>query len=448
MHDVLDLRDLLADELVQRRESGSDVSSLEGEVEAALRDGADAQRLSDLLDALERTPRVAGWPYVEPSAAEEIVAARGELPALPALELSDAQLLDRITAAWLGRCAGCVLGKPLEGIDRAPIRAYLERTGAYPLTDYVPREEPLPGGFETYDSWSTATRGNIVASARDDDTDYTILGLMVLEAHGFGFTPAQVGELWLERLPFLQIYTAERAAYRNLLHGIAAPETATVRNPYREWIGAQIRADVFGYVAPGDPVAAAEMAYRDAALSHVANGIYGEQWAAGLIAAAFSAETMRDALDAACALVPPRSRLAEALRFVDELHARNLDWEAARDELEVRYGALSFVHTIQNAAVVAAALLWGDGDFTRTIGLAVQAGWDTDCNGATAGSVFGAMHGTEALPERWVAPLNDTIRSAIFNCDGSRISDLAQRTAALAKQRTAPAAATAGAAGD
>ena len=101
------------------------------------------------------------------------------------------------------------------------------------------------------------------------------------------------------------------------------------------------------------------------------------------------------------------------------------------------YGQYSFVHTVNNAAVVAASLLWGEGDYTRTVGLAVQGGWDTDCNGATAGSVFGAMHGTKALPGNWVEPLNDLVRSAVFGFDNSRISDLAERTLKLALENTA-----------
>jgi ADP-ribosylglycohydrolase len=436
VHDVLDLRDLVSDELDQRRESGYEVAELEPNARAALQAGDDAA-LTRLLDELELAPRLADWRYDEPSDADAIVAARGDVPAARTLALDDAGLADRIHAAWLGRCAGCNLGKPFEGMDREPIRDYLERAGAYPLADWVPLLDPLPERYARIADALPSLRGHVRAMPRDDDIDYTILAVLILEQHGFDFNAEDVARSWLERLPFLQVYTAERAAYRNLLHRIAPPETARVRNPYREWIGAQIRADVFGYVSPGDPAGAAELAYADAALSHVANGIYGEQWAAALIAASFTAASMRDALASALTVVPRRSRLAEALELVESLHTRGLDWDAARDVLEVRYGELSFVHTIQNAAVVAAALLWGEGDFTRTIALAVQGGWDTDCNGATAGSAFGAMHGLEGLPEHWTAPLGDTIRSALFGCDGARISELAARTTALAAARSA-----------
>ena len=89
------------------------------------------------------------------------------------------------------------------------------------------------------------------------------------------------------------------------------------------------------------------------------------------------------------------------------------------------------MHTINNAAVTAAALLWGEGDFARTIGLAVEAGLDTDSDGATAGSVFGALHGTAALPGRWVEPAARHHPLGDTGFDNSSISDLARRTVAL-----------------
>jgi ADP-ribosylglycohydrolase len=429
MHDAVDLRDLVANELVQRRESGYEVTELEAAVELALGDGS--APLGALLDRLEQAPRSASWPYQEPSGLGDILAQLPETPPT-ALQLDEAQLRDRLLGAWLGRCAGCTLGKPVEGWTHEQIRRYLELAGAYPLTDYVPVLEPAPDGLELRACWPETTRGRIRFMARDDDIDYTILGLHILETHGFGFGPADVAAEWLDHLPYTRTYTAERVAYRNLVQGLHPPETATHRNPYREWIGAQIRGDIWGYVSPGDPRQAAILAFRDAMVSHVANGIYGGLWSAALVAACFVAPDIRSALAASLQHVPPRSRLAGTLGQVLDLHASGLAWPAAREVIEARYGHYSWVHTINNAAVVAAGLLWGDGDYARTVGLVVQAGWDTDSNGATAGSVYGALHGATALPSAWTEPLGDLVHSAIAGYDNARISDLAERTLRLA----------------
>ena len=345
-------------------------------------------------------------------------------------------IADHVRGAWLGRCAGCNLGKPVEGYgwDRAKLRSYLEYAGAYPIADYLPVLDPMPAGMELNPCWKVATRGRVRGMARDDDTDYTILGLHVLEKFGLGFTTADIGREWLSLIPFTQTYTAERVAYRNLVSGVQPPATATYQNPYREWIGAMIRADAFGYVSPGRPRRAAELAYRDAALSHTANGIYGEMWAAALIAASFGSSSAREAIEVSLSVVPPRSRLFEAIEAQLALFDAGASWEDGMEELDVKLGHYHWVHTINNAAVVSAAILWGEGDFARTVGYAVESGLDTDCTGATAGSVFGALHGTAALPDNFVQPLEDTIHSAIFGYEGSSISDLAARTVALAKQ--------------
>jgi ADP-ribosylglycohydrolase len=290
----------------------------------------------------------------------------------------------------------------------------------------------MPSRFELRDNWPQTTRGRVDGSARDDDIDYAILGLHLLEQHGAGLQPAHVARAWLTLLPFQQVYTAERAVYRNLVAGMALPAATVFRNPYREWIGAQIRGDAFGWVHPGNPRAAACLAHQDAALSHVANGVYGEMWAAALVACAFTAGSAREAVETSLAHVPPRSRLHEALRDVLDQHSGGGTWESCLARIQQTYGHYSWVHTINNAALVAAGLLWGDGDYAASVGLTVQGGWDTDSNGATAGSVAGVLLGARALPENFVQPLHDRTRSALFGFDNSRISDLARRTLRLA----------------
>jgi ADP-ribosylglycohydrolase len=432
MHDTRFLTDVVPDELVQRRESGYAVAPALDERVARAVDRADRDELQRLRDEIEAAPRRSDWGFDEPEELEAILRSAPSVPASAPAAPREAGPDDRIHGAWLGRCVGCILGKPLEGVPRSRFVPYLERVGAYPLVDYVPADETASGELGLHESWPETTRGRIAGATRDDDLDYTILGLHILETYGFGFTTNDVAREWLLRLPFMQIYTAERAAYRNLILGIAPPDTAIDRNPYREWIGAQIRADIFGYVCPGDPEHAARLAYRDARLSHVANGVYGAMWAAALVASAFVAPNTRQALDGAISVVPERSRLAAALRHVETLHAAGLDWEHAIEEIERTYAGMSFVHTINNAAVVAAALLWGDGDFSRSIALAVQGGWDTDCNGATVGSVCGAMIGAAAIPEHWREPIGDRIQSALFGFGESRVSVLAERTAQVA----------------
>ncbi|MFE0700290.1 ADP-ribosylglycohydrolase family protein [Streptomyces sp. NPDC058872] len=344
------------------------------------------------------------------------------------------ELADRILGGWTGRIAGNMLGKPVEQGDhwtRARIDAYLRLTGALPLTDYLPPPPPGAEGFALRPGWERCVRGGIDGSCRDDDVDWSILTLHLLERHGSSFTTEQVGEEWLLRLPYLQTFTAERVAYRNLADGLRPPLTATRDNPYQEWIGALIRADVYGWACPGDPRRAASLARRDAVLSHTGNGVYGAMWAAALVAAAFTAPDVRSALEAGLERVPAGSRLARTVRNAIALHGAGLGWSEALTELAERTAGLGWLHTVPNAAVLTAGLLYGEGDFSRTIALTVRGGLDTDSTGATAGSVAGVRCGAAALPPQWVEPLRDRVSSAVFGYDGVRITELAERTVRL-----------------
>jgi ADP-ribosylglycohydrolase len=283
------------------------------------------------------------------------------------------------------------------------------------------------------ENWPETTRGRVRGSARDDDIDFAILGLHLLEQHGSSLRPLHVAQAWLSLLPYLQVYTAERATYRSLLAGVPVEQAAVTRNPYREWIGALIRGDAFGWTNPGRPRDAIVLAYQDASLSHVANGVYGELWSAAIVASAFTASTAREAFDRSLRSVPPGSRLFEALAGVRDLRDAGRTWEQALAEIQSRWGHYSWVHTVNNAALIAAGLLWGEDDYAATVGLTVQGGWDTDSNGATAGSVLGVLLGAAGLPEHFIGPLEDRTRSALFGFDHARISALARRTVVVAR---------------
>ncbi|HTL40246.1 MAG TPA: ADP-ribosylglycohydrolase family protein [Pseudolysinimonas sp.] len=428
MHDPLNPFDLVADELAQLRETGHDVGTLATEFEAT--DPSDCAALERILASLSSVRRDPGWQYEEPDAWGDIL---DSLP--PAGESEPRDLADQVLGGWLGRISGNNVGKPVEQGDHwtvEHIRDYLERADAYPLRDYVPLLDPMPPEFELRENWPFTLKGLIDGAARDDDIDYAILALHLMEKHGPGLQTGDVAAAWLSLLPYWQVYTAERAAYTNLVHAVPIAEVATTRNPYREWIGALIRGDAFGWAHPGRPRAAMALAYQDAALSHVGNGIYGELWAAALQSEAFSAATVREAFDASLQHVPPRSRLAEALRDVAGWHDAGAAWDDTIDRIREKYGHYSWVHTVNNAAIIAAGLLWGEDDLATTVGLTVMGGWDTDSNAATAGAAVGVVVGARALPPHLVDPLRDSTRSALFGFDYSRISDLASRTTLLA----------------
>jgi len=401
--DPLSVSDLVHDELRQRMESGYDISGIEADLAATPTD--DLDRLEALYLQLITTQRRSDWAYEEPESLDDI------LEAMPAVRSGltavrqprPRELADRILGGWLGRIAGCNLGKPVEDGDfwtPARIRTYLELADAYPLRDYIPALDPMPSGFRLRESWPETTRGRVQGSARDDDIDYSILGVWLMERYGFQLTPSLVGNAWLSFLPYLRVFTAERAVLVNLLHNVPIESVGETRNPYREWIGALIRADVVGWALAGQPGSAAQLVYSDASLSHRCNGIYAAMWAAALVSCACVAATVGEAVE----------------------------------ELRARFGQYSWVHSINNACLITAGLLWGDGDFTATVGYVVQGGWDTDSNAATAGSVAGTVLGAAELPRHFIEPLQDRTRSAVFGYDNSRISELARRTTALAQR--------------
>jgi len=431
VHDPLNPLDIASDELTQRSESGFDVSGIEAELRDAPAD--DVARIEAIYDELLHTTRGPDWNFDEPEGLTSIVESWPE----PSGRDDPGRPVDpgRILGSWLGRVAGCNLGKPVEEgtiWTSERIREYLELAGSYPLRNYIPALDPMPAGFILRENWPHTTLGRVDGSDRDDDIDYAILSLHLLEQNGRDLSTRHVADGWLAFLPYTRVYTAERATYVNLLHNVPVSDTGMHRNPYREWIGAVIRGDAFGWVNPGRPRAAARHAHQDAVLSHRANGVYGEMWAAALVSAALTAESAAEAITMSLAVIPVQSRLAEAVHTVRTLHELGTTWEDALSVIQDRYGHYSWVHTVNNAAIITAGLLWGEDDFSTAVGTTVQGGWDTDSNGATVGSVMGALHGAAALPGHFIQPLRDRTRSAVFGYDHSRISDLAARTVALA----------------
>ncbi len=395
---------------------------------------AEAQRV--LQFARQLTPQ-ADYPYQEPSDLESIRQLRAEGPRQLGNPLSDRKLADHIHAAWLGRCIGCLLGKPVEGQRTDELWGFLQDTGQWPLDGYIRFGVRGAAAAKYPDMIARKHYDRIDHMPVDDDTNYTLIGLLVVREHGPGFTPADVAQFWMDNLPLLQTCTAERVAYRNLALHIQPPESARRHNPYREWIGAQIRADAFGYLAAGNPELAAEWAWRDASISHVKNGIYGEMFVAAAIAAAAHAETIVDVIEAGLSEIPSTSRLYEAIGQVLAWFANDLSYDQAVERIHEHWDQNDqhdWCHTISNAVICTTALLWGGDEFGPSICRAVQPGFDTDCNGATVGSILGMRLGTQGIDAAWSDRLQDTLKTAIRGWETVKISEIARETTNLHRQ--------------
>lgn len=447
--------DLLAHELVQAADEGKDVADVRDRWVAAGGDPTPAVTGAGpvpappglralarvLLDELDARP-AASAPD-EPDDWDRIAALLPPAPDLPRRPSGPgdpgAAYAARVHGAWTGRAAGCLLGKPVEKIPRAGIEEILRSTGRWPLDRYF-TAVGLPDDVAARWPWNrgsapTSLEENINGMPEDDDLNYPILALALLERHGRGFTTDDVAQLWLDNLPAGRTFTAERTAYRNILDGRPVPETATHHNPFREWIGALIRTDLLGWVSPGDVRGAARLAWADARLSHTRNGVYGAAWAAALGAAAMVCDGVEQVLDAADAVVPPGSRLAAAVRLGRSLGRDNDGSEtgvrAGLDRIYAAYGHLHWVHVLNNAAVIAFALTGGRGEFGPSVSVAVTAGWDTDSAAATVGGVVGALRGADGIGERWTTPLDGRIATSLPGGE-QHIADLAARTLVLA----------------
>ena len=420
------LNNLIKEEITQRAEEGCDVSGFEERREAT----STNEQLMGIYAELCKLRTRADFPYVEPSHLAGIHAARVGRYMRWDIKMDDA-LLDRVHGAWLGRIAGCMLGKPVEGWSRDQIAKYLEFIGEYPLADYVPpAPENMPADVERRPHAGSA-RGLWDHAIADDDTNYTVIGLKIMEEKGPGFSTADVGQAWLRNLPYHHVCTAEKQAYMNLVNELSIGEVPMYLNPYREWIGAQIRADFWGYCAPGWPEKAAEFAWRDASLSHVKNGIYGEMMCAAMISAALATDDLREIIEAGLSEIPGHCRLAETVRDCLRWRDECSTWEEAFERLlATYYGKYSWVHTNNNLAIVLIALLFGWPDYEKVACISVMQGMDTDCNGATAGSIVGAALGAKKMPEKWVKPLGGCLDTGVNGFMQPKIEDLAKRTIA------------------
>lgn len=210
--------------------------------------------------------------------------------------------------------------------------------------------------------------------------------------------------------------STEHTAYINLTRGIPAPQSgsaATNGKLLSDQIGGQIFIDTWGLIWPGRPDKAADYAQAAASVSHDGDGLNGARYIAACIALAFQEQDIGKIVELALKEIPSESLYAKVVEAVIAHHkAHPDDWESClamlhRDWGYDKYGGVC--HIIPNAGVCVLAMLYGAGDFNRTVEIATMCSWDTDCNAGNVGTILGVLTGLDGIAPHYRAPINDGV---------------------------------------
>jgi len=384
--------------------------------------------IEEKLEELRSLPEDPALARAEPNELEAIRALRPTGARRIWSKIDQKQYQDRLEGALIGRCAGCILGAPVEGWPVYKMEEWAEYIGdTFPPVKYwsqVQNPHDLIYKVKSYPR-ENFTPSVMNAAPPDDDIIYTHLGLLILEDYGPDFTIENAGQAWLKYLP--HACTAEQIALNNLKNGVSAKEAASKENPYVQWIGADIRSDPWGYAAPGWPEKAAEFAYKDAYISHRRNGIFSAMYFSAVISAAFSVDDPLDAFQIGLQEIPSDCLFAQEVRWAINESKNICNYKDANEAVRDRYARMHPAHAINNACLTIWGLTIGGSDFTKVISETVAMGYDNDCTAATAGSIAGAIFGKSAIATHWWENFNNRSISYLNDHPEFAFDDLIQR---------------------
>lgn len=301
---------------------------------------------------------------------------------------------DKIAGGWYAQICGGALGTAIEGFTTDNLReAYGE------IRDYIRK----PNTF-------------------NDDITYELAFLKAFEGAGYAVTSRDIGLQWAAIMPFG--WSAEEIALRNLKLGIYPPESGYLNNPYREWIGAQMRGAICGMAAPGDPREAARLAWIDGVISHYNNGVIGEIFNAVMVALAFVEEDVRRILIDTIDMLPKDSEYYSVVKYALDRCMEAENWEEAWRPCEKKYEKYNWIHAYPNAAAEVIALWFGKGDYDETMHIISMEGQDVDCNAAQIGTIIGIIRGMDGIDKKWLEPIGDDLVTYVRGMKNMKISSL------------------------
>ncbi len=308
---------------------------------------------------------------------------------------------DRILACYTGKNIGGTLGYPMENYRQKNI-----------VTGYDEALElPMP----------------------NDDLDLQLLWLIALEEKGCHLTGERLAEYWQR---YLTPHWAEYGISKvNMRSGLLPPMSGTANNEmYKNSNGAWIRSEIWACLAPAAPETAARLALLDAMLDHGdGEGTWAEIFCAALESMAFVDRDISRLVRRALAFIPQDCGVYRAVADACDCYEKRLSLDETREFLLRRYrgrfgrflsqedaekglgdGPIGYDAPL-NVAIVISGLLYGEGDFDKTLTSTIFFGEDTDCTVGTAAAIFGLMYGSAAISEKWWAPIGDRITVGTLN---------------------------------
>ncbi len=290
--------------------------------------------------------------------------------------------LDKVYGCWLGKNIGGTLGGPLE-----------RRFGEDEMFDVWWYPELPEGGIP------------------NDDLELQLIWLQALKERGPGLTARDLAEYWMDSVAYnFDEYGLHKT---NLVRGLQPPVSGWYNNWFVHCMGSPIRSEIWACVAPAAPEIAAKYAFEDAICDHAGGeSVFGEIFNAVVESCAFVIDDKFRLIDIGLSAIPADCQTHRAIERTLELYHVGTDWKQAREILKDEFYSPIAQYSPLNLAFQTVGWLWGE-DFADAICKAVNCGWDTDCTGATLGSILGIILGRKGLPAKWIEPLGDEITTNV-----------------------------------
>ena len=354
--------------------------------------------------------------------------------------ISEKELQDKISAFWLGQLVGNYYGLPFENeyVDE-PVPFLVDRI--YTFRD----DDSINLNRDDWRGYIPIFMDAVEGAFADDDTDIEFVTLLAVEKYGLDITYPEITEMWKKHIN-RRIWVANRTARRLMSKGLVAPETGRKENN-RNWfqIDPQLVNEIWSAFYPGMTKKAAERALWGARITNDDWGTHPTIAYGVMISAAFFEKDVEKLVQMAIKAVPNEGPFAEGMRDVVKWHKENEDWRDTRKMIHDKYyrykkgsyeAPVSVVSSLNNGLCGIMAILYGEGDFMKTVSIAVSAGYDCDNQAATCAGLIGVIHGRKCLPTEMIEEFNN--QYVCFTRDDVQIatplSEIEERIAAIAKR--------------